>query len=613
MTGVILCILVTISWFRNQEDVESNRRQKIELTGRFTSQQFEVAIENNFRTLRNLKARIEETEGFYFNYWEFDANRIIDQASSFKFVEYIDSSLVIRRITPLEGNEAAVNLDISKLSYRKEDWETVKQDSVINVTHWLKLVQGGDAFLIDAPLFYRNEFHGTITAGMDFRMQFDQIMGATNEYFIEMKDERGTVFYTYQPYDATQSLDEYSYKQTIEVTDSEETYWSFTMIPTEHFIDEKAALTDQLNLYLGLLLSLLSSVAIYFGLQSVESEKKQKEANEKLRALIEAAPIAIFVIDEQGKVVDFWNKAAEDILGWSRSEVMGKFMPQTENHREEYAELIRKLNNGEQIKDYELVRTRKNGDPIYLRLNAGKLQSSLSGSGKIIALVEDITGEKAVQKQLQASLDEQQVLLLEIHHRVKNNLAIITGLIELQSHEIDNDQVNEVLIETKNRIYSIAGVHEMLYQTGDFTSISFDEYTEKLIDRITMMFEIRDREISTDLDLHTESLNINQAIPLGLVLNEMVTNSFKHAFHDKKTGHIELKLNQNGDRITGMYKDNGTGFDKTAFENSTSLGLTLIKTLFDQLNADYELKTKEGFEMHFTFDVKVKGSHSNLT
>lgn len=615
LMGCILSVLVLVIWYGNHTKIKENQRNKIRETSQLITLQFQEEVQQNINTLRNLKNRLEITKGEYFNYWDKDAGMIVEQDSSFLFVEWIDSSMVIQMIEPMQGNEDAIGLDISNLDYRKEDWEQARQDSIINFTYWLELVQGYNAFLVDAPVFYEENFQGTITAGINFNEQFNSIMQGLNLYNVEISDSRGTVFYTFggAPKASFAEDENFTIKHNISLENTNSGSWQVRVFPNQLFEQENSMAGTYFALGLGLILSVFVSVIFYFMQTAFIAQKSARRANEKMRALIESSPMAIYAIDTKGTVRDFWNKAAEEMLGWTQEEALGQFMPHVaRGWEEDFESLMQKsLQNGS-IKNKEIIRYRKDGTPIHLRLNVGRIIGQDAEEQQMLAILEDFTQVKEYQKQLEDSVQEREVLLSEVHHRVKNNLAIIIGLIELQKEGLSDKELQLILNETQNRIYSISGVHELLYNTNSFSDITFEEYAEKLIKRIRGMYDSEEKHITIDHDLASRNLNINQAIPLGLLLNELISNSFKHAFKDQKEGKIFIGLTEDKGTIEVIYKDNGSGFDKTMFDQSTTLGVTLIKTLIAQLEADYSLETDQGFSFTFRFQVKEKGAHSNI-
>ncbi|HBX67354.1 MAG TPA: hypothetical protein DEG32_14795, partial [Balneolaceae bacterium] len=555
---------------------------------------------------------LEVPEGAYFDYWEYDASNIISQDSSIRFVEWIDSTMVIRKVEPFESNKEAIGLDISKLDYRNTTWIQATRDSVINFTNWLTLVQGPNAFLVDAPVYYDGNLQGTITAGMNFTSDFNSVMKSLNQYHIEIVDGQGTLFYRYDEANNYTSPKNFAISNSLELPGTNSNPWTVTVYPNYIFEEENSFLNSIFNLTIGLLMCLIISILLYFMQTAFVAQKSAYRANQRIRALIESSPMAIYTLDKYGIVSDFWNKAAEEMLGWTQEEALGKFLPHVPDNQKEHFEELMKIGMDEgKIKNKDIVRFKKDGSPIYLRLNVSQIIGDSSENKQMLAIVEDVTKEKEYKEQLENSVHEKEVLLSEVHHRVKNNLAIIVGLIELQKEGLSDEDLKIILNQTQNRIFSISGVHELLYNTDSFTEISFEEYAIKLIDRIRGMFESRGKHISFKHEFNSTNLNINQAIPLGLLLNELITNSFKHAF-DKGEGTISISLREDKGEIKVIYKDDGKGFSDDIFESSTTMGVTLIKTLLDQLGADHKLETESGFSLTFTFKVKEKGSHSNI-
>ncbi|MTI88948.1 MAG: PAS domain S-box protein [Balneolaceae bacterium] len=581
------------------------------MTGKFASQQMEVAISDNIRTLNNITSRIEYTEGDYFDNWQNDARMMIAQEPAFKFMEWIDHEMIIREVVPFEENHAALGLDIGNLDYRRPDWLATKRDSVTNITHWIELVQGRFAFLIDAPIYFKNNFYGTITAGLDFQEQFDDIMLGWEMYHVELEDEKGNVFYKFGQHEGTEEYMEYMYETSISVLDSEKQNWAFRIVPNDQFFSVQKLSSEKLNLILGLILCFSLSVVLFYMQKSLKAQKKYKSSSFKLRSLIDSSPVAIYVINPKGRVIDFWNTAAEEMLGWKKDEVMGKYLPHVFRGSEElFGQIMSDLGRGKQIKEMELTASRKDGSEIPVRLNVGHLISE-GEENQMLVLLEDMSLQKEIQRKLKVSLSEKEVLLTEVHHRVKNNLAIITGLIELQIGEVEDILLRGMLKETQNRIYSIAGVHELLYDTTSFTNISLEEYVKKLLDRMRLMFEEEEVNVEILQELEVSSININQAIPLGLMLNELVSNSYKHAFKTIEEGCIRLVVYQADNIVSVQYSDNGEGFDLNEFNSSNAQGLMIIKTLLQQLKAAYEVDTTNGFELNFNFQMQKKGAHSN--
>lgn len=608
--ALIFCLIVLSMWGNNQQKWRNSLSGNVEDTGKLLIQQFEVILKENVGRLENLKHRLELTNGDYFQYWSEDAARIIESSNTFLFVEWIDSTMVIQRVEPFDGNEAAVGLDISQLDYRNADWQRARRDSVYNITHWLELTQGGSAFLVDEPVYIDGEFHGTITAGVDYTSRFDQVLQGLDEYHVQIADDNGTVFYSFGSTEGTDEYGDMMRTYQIEIGDANQSVWTISMVPNRIFGEIHATPFNNIVLGLMMILSLFLAFSFFLTQKSAVAERKTRRANQKMRALIEAAPVGIYVIDAEGYVTDFWNPAAEEMLGWKQSEVIGKFLPQvTDEYQTSYQGLMKEIKEKDGLSNREVTRKRKDGSMRTFRVNISKI---IGDEEQMLVVFEDITKEKEYEEQLESSLEEKKILLSEIHHRVKNNLAIIIGLIELQNEEVEDEATKLNLFETKNRIYSISGVHELLYQTENFSDISFSDYINQLVKRLHDTFKSKKNSVKIKKSISGLRVNINQAIPLGLLLNELITNSYKHAFSGIKNPEIRLNLRQDNGFVEIEYMDNGVGVDYNEMQKSPSLGITIIRTSLKQLTAEYEYIEHDGFGIKFRFPENLKGAYSNL-
>lgn len=207
---------------------------------------------------------------------------------------------------------------------------------------------------------------------------------------------------------------------------------------------------------------------------------------------------------------------------------------------------------------------------------------------------------------LQSALEEKEVLLKEVHHRVKNNLAVICGLLELQSSYIDDERSHSIFKESQLRIRSIAMVHEKLYQNENISRIETQKYIPELTDVIIQSLSTQDKNINLELDIDDISLTIDQGVPCGLILNELISNVYKHAFNGREKGNAKVLFKKNNGSILLRVEDDGNGLPE-GYEigDSNSLGLVLVKTLTTQINADLSIESNgngTSFELVFEKD-----------
>ena len=240
----------------------------------------------------------------------------------------------------------------------------------------------------------------------------------------------------------------------------------------------------------------------------------------------------------------------------------------------------------------ETVVLTKDGEEIPVIYSHSMVKDEISGTDNHVFVISDISGQKETERKISESLREKNVLLSEIHHRVKNNLAVISGLLNMQMYNLENEGAQKALQQSQLRIHSIALVHEKLYQNETFADIQITDFVKELAGAISDAFEMPDKEISLNYEMEPLRLDINQAIPFSLLVNECLVNAYKHAFKEQNSGEISITLTKNGANVDIAISDNGiglpAGFD---MEKESSLGLTLIRTLVNQLKGTGEYKS----------------------
>lgn len=205
------------------------------------------------------------------------------------------------------------------------------------------------------------------------------------------------------------------------------------------------------------------------------------------------------------------------------------------------------------------------------------------------------------KKALEVAVDQKDTLLRELHHRVKNNLQVVTGLLDLQMARISDPDVVKALNDGKNRIRSMALIHQKLYRTDDLKSVDMKEYIENLLQELTRGFVHPDKTIKTIVSVQQVALDVDKAIPLGLIINELVTNSFKYAFNTISEGVIEITLRNENESYILNVKDNGPGFEGPSSGSKTSLGLRLVNMLVKQIGGTVEFTNFSGTEVIIKF------------
>ncbi len=285
LTFVGLLFTVLILWNVSLNSQNKLAQNELRTSGLLTSQDFYSIVKNDIQLLKNLKHRIEMTDGAYFDYWEEDAKLIIEQNPSFKFIEWIDSSMVIKKVTPFKGNEAVLGLDISKLDYRRDEWLRHASDSTTNITSWIALTQGGNAFLVDVPVYFKGKFQGTITAGMDFTSHFNELSeGLEGKYAIEILDDKQTTFYNFNNYKVLAEKDgDFIFSDTFDIDLADGQKWIFSIQPTDLSLLSDRKRNMFFSLLFGILLTVLMSLLVFFFQTSKRETRNVQKANFKLK------------------------------------------------------------------------------------------------------------------------------------------------------------------------------------------------------------------------------------------------------------------------------------------------------------------------------------------
>jgi two-component sensor histidine kinase len=231
-----------------------------------------------------------------------------------------------------------------------------------------------------------------------------------------------------------------------------------------------------------------------------------------------------------------------------------------------------------------------------LVFSAAVSQIELEEEIGVLLTITDITEQKLAQERIKASLKEKEVLLKEVHHRVKNNLQVISSLLSLQAGYVNDKQALELFKESQNRVRSMAIIHERLYQSKDLGRIDFRGYVRDLADNLFRSYGVDSGRIMLNVNVDNVFLGVDMAIPCGLIVNELVSNSLKYAFPEGRKGEIRIDLFPEGEKnLVLIVKDNGIGFpEELDFRNTETLGLQLVNTLTEQVGGTITLSREGG-------------------
>ncbi len=251
---------------------------------------------------------------------------------------------------------------------------------------------------------------------------------------------------------------------------------------------------------------------------------------------------------------------------------------------------------------------KKDDTKIYTSVESSPIQEKNNNYTGAIALITNITEQVKAENKLKSSLNEKDVLLHEIHHRVKNNMQIISSLLNLQCEFVDNKKAVNVLKESQNRVKSMAMIHENLYKSEDLTHINFSDYILNLVSNLFFSYDIDNTQINPILETENVNLNMETAIPCGLIISEIISNSLKYAFPNGRKGEILISLKKIKDNYQLNIQDNGIGIpEDIEFDKLESLGLKLVFQLTTQINGKIEINRSNGTEFKILFnELKYK-------
>jgi len=255
-----------------------------------------------------------------------------------------------------------------------------------------------------------------------------------------------------------------------------------------------------------------------------------------------------------------------------------------------------------QQKDLEIERNKA-------ALEKGAFQNKALAGGAALLLLVVVFGIRAYltkkrgnerlaekNEQIEKALDEKELLLKEIHHRVKNNLQVVSSLLSLQSRKISDEKAKEAITASRNRVKSMALIHQNLYKEDDLTGIDLADYVEKLANSLVSSYQVDEDKIKVNTDVQHMSLDVDTTIPIGLILNELITNALKYAFPEGRAGTVDVSLKRQNDELLLEVKDDGVGYDPDALrgEESSSFGFNMINAFARKLKAEWEVRNENG-------------------
>jgi len=337
-----------------------------------------------------------------------------------------------------------------------------------------------------------------------------------------------------------------------------------------------------------------------------------KENEEQLKNILDNSKDFLYKFNLKTRSYEFVSPGVYDMLGYEQQVYIKGGIPfvLSITHPDD----IQRMNK--EIKKYDELSSKnflsetqfrlqtKSGEYKWVSNVRSLIYDEQGNATAIVGAVRDISTQKEQERTIKESLKEKEILLKEIHHRVKNNLAIISSLLELQKVGVSED-VQNLLTSSQARIKSIAKVHEKLYESTTLSDINLNTYIAEITEEIKRAYLSDDRNIDIQMDLTPLTVDINSAIPIGLILNELINNAYKHAFNGLNSGTLKVLLNVINDKIELSIESDGNKMDKNFdIHDSDSLGMTLIEVLVKRIDGQLEISQDEWTRFKITFDLK---------
>jgi PAS domain S-box-containing protein len=330
-------------------------------------------------------------------------------------------------------------------------------------------------------------------------------------------------------------------------------------------------------------------------LSAVVDISVRRRLEERFRLVVEAAPNALIMVNRAG-LIEMVNAQAERMFGYTRAELLGQPVemllpePLRANHPKLRGSFHADARSRPMGAGRDLNALRKDGSEFPVEIGLNPIETD--GGAMVLAAVVDISDRKREEEHLRAALKEKEVLLGEIHHRVKNNLQIVHSLLDLQSNLVTDPAAIEMLRESQNRIRSMGLIHQLLYVSKDFAEVDFAAFFDTLIPILVSSYAMQSDRFTISINAAHGQLPLNAAVPCGLIANELISNAFKHAFPGDRRGEIKVELTRDptGQAVL-MVSDDGIGIpEDLVLEDMPTFGLQLVMLLADQLGGELQIQ-----------------------
>ncbi len=603
--ATILCLFtsaIIISLWHLARNSEYNRiRAMTIVTAEQMKNRLESWIDARCSIIRHIGSE------WYFEYrdhpekYQKDTKKFIDLYPGFQAINWVNNKFVISRVVPEKGNENALNKNLL-FHPEKVVAEAIKEAAKtgkLTRTPAINLLQGGRGFASYFPIYDdQNRLEGFINGVFKIDTLVNRCLHEStlrDKFQFAIYEENNELIYQH-PQHAFDISNNFLTEIKLKVIDKK---WKLAVAPSASILNPGYYRTNFITLFFGLLLTLTTAVILRFALKSRRDIRKSET---RFQAFMSHLPAGVFILN-QDNIFTYVNQ----------------FMV------ENFAAQQWLAQPPDKVKNYQFASIFQNGDENFEKTEFYEKETtieSIGGRKRIFHLIKfpiqldetttitggiiwDVTQRLKAELELKQSLKEKELLLKEIHHRVKNNLQVIMSLLYLQSKRISDPGTAEVFRLNRNRIRSMALVHERLYKSNNFAKINFNEYVKAILHELVKSYSLQSK-IEYHIRMDTLDLEIDRAITLGLLLNEIVSNSLKHAFRNRERGNIwiNFEIDAEKNEIKLSIHDDGVGLpDDIKLDGADSLGFSLIHTLVDQIQGKAKIKRNDGTEFLITFPL----------
>lgn len=337
-----------------------------------------------------------------------------------------------------------------------------------------------------------------------------------------------------------------------------------------------------------------------------------KESKERLNNILNNSKDFLYKLNLKTRSYEFVSPAIKNMLGYEKHDITNGGIPFVKSitHPDDLSRMSKEIEKYDYMNEKDFIPETQfrlktaTGKYLWVSNNRTLIHDDEGNATAIVGAVRDISTQKEQERTIKESLKEKELLLKEIHHRVKNNLAIVSSLLELQKDNV-SDEVQNMLSSSQARIKSIAKVHEKLYESTTLSDINLGTYITEITEEIQRAYVSTEREIDIDMDLASLTVDINSAIPIGLILNELINNAFKHAFKDQESGRLKILLKETDGKVELSVESDGNKLNEDfKTSESDSLGMTLIEVLIQRINGQLNVTQDDWTRFKITFDLE---------